>query len=147
MKYEIFEHAKQFDDRYVSKKEINIYCSNEVLIKDYLIAKSLITPNTMSIVIAQPHALSQLHEYTRNAIKSIGMENRYQKLFKSYVKFKNGSKMYFFEDTLANYTAGLKFHLVYMTNGAMSQMFYSGNINYFYPSLETNGRIIYNFDP
>lgn len=144
----IFENAKKFDDKYVKAKSTNIYCSSETMINDYLLAKSLVTDNLISVIVTNPSDMGFYRSALHLTLQRADMLHRYNDQYKSHIKFKNGSRIHIFNSDNAHLAIrGYKVDLLYLTNAALHPLFYSSGITTFYPALSNNGRIIFNFDP
>jgi hypothetical protein len=130
MSYDLtVDHAKKFDSDYITRKEPNIYCSSETLIKDYLLIKSINTPNTLSVVIAAETELAQLRRYFHDTIKYCGLTTQYQSFYKQHIKFRNGSRIYLYDHQFADLALkGLVFKLIYITNSACPNVYFNDTL-------------------
>lgn len=144
----LFDNAKKFDDQYISRKEKNIFCSAETLIRDYLVAKSLMTNTLVTFVVAEGADLKYLQKQFHYSVVTAGLQNKYQQRYKTHLKFKNGSRIYLYSDQIAGMAAmGIKIDLLYVANSALHSLFHESGITSIYSSLSDKGRVIFNFDP
>lgn len=147
----ILDHAKSFDDSYIKPKSQNIYCPNETVIISYLIVKSVSTPRLRTIVmngyeskLTLPFPVSM-----HRTVIDVGFYDKLSKFNKigGHLKFKNKSKIYFYDSRDILKLSSDSVDLVYIRNNSITSLMFNSSpiLDTLCMSLKSHGRLIYNF--
>ena len=140
-------NAERFDNNYIKQKTQNIYCSNGLLIYDYLLLKSITSKRNLTILIMTNGVNDRklVRTWIFRELDQVGLKDKLIKhTLSDKIKFKNGNKI-----QIVNYDAdwnGGKIDILFIRNTCLSETYYSATIDNFKNLLRGHGRSIYNFD-
>ena len=147
----VLEHAKQFDDEYIKTSETDLFCPNEAVIKNYIIAKSVITPDLKISIIIDPVEMPAMQAEFKDILTKTGLDKKWDKkatIKDNIIFFKNDSLIYFsgyekpadrFKNTIMK--------VIYVSNTALDSLKGLGNLEKNFKGMaDDDTRMIYNFE-
>lgn len=151
----LLEHAKLFDDTFVKSNDVDLFCANETLIKSYIIAKSVLTPDLKTMIIMDPVKIPSIQSEFKDIINKAGLDKKLIKYSRNsstqskddVMVFKNDSIIYFAgHEKPADRFKTTVMKLWYISNMALDSLMALENIDNFKDMVDTTSRVIYNHE-
>ena len=146
----ILQNAKKFDEYFVkfSSSTKIIYCDDEDLILDYIIAKSAITPKISSLIISDVISLNSFRNYMSLMADEVfdPYPSNFDFIIHDTLFFNNKSIIQIIDnDNYNGKIKGNRFDIIFIRNDVLNRILIAGQLPTIYTSCKFRSRVIYNF--